>query len=174
MDARTAELKKLSARIHEEEILARMKKVVAPQKDEEINLAEAALLISKLDNPEVAVEDYLVELDSLVGEFRKVMSDEEKADPLKATRRLVKWMFEENGFHGSQDDYYSKSNSYLNEVMDDREGLPVSLSVLFLELGWRLDLPVAGIPVPGHFVVQFRSKEVDEGGLFFGRRIRTA
>ena len=51
--------------------------------------------------------------------------------------------------------------------MDDREGLPVSLSVLFLELGWRLNLPVAGIPVPGHFVVQFSSKETDKEGLFF-------
>lgn len=167
MEKRAEELKRLSSRIHEEEMTALMRKLISKEKDTEINLAEAALIISKLDNPDLAIADYLTELDNMAQEIRATFTEEEKADPLKATNRLMRWLFAEHGFHGSQDDYYSKSNSYLNEVMDDREGLPVSLSVLVLELAGRLNLPLAGIPVPGHFVVQFRPEKDPESGPYF-------
>jgi regulator of sirC expression with transglutaminase-like and TPR domain len=58
------------------------------------------------------------------------------------------------GFHGSRTNYYNKSNSYLNEVLDDREGLPILLSVLYMELARRLELKVVGVGLPGHFVVR--------------------
>ena len=60
------------------------------------------------------------------------------------------------GFHGSTLDYDHRSNSYLNEVIDDREGLPITLSVLFIELANRLDLPVSGLGLPGHFIAMYR------------------
>ena len=63
-------------------------------------------------------------------------------------------MFEENGFHGSRSDYYNRANSYLNEVIDDREGLPISLSILFIELGRKAGIKVEGIGVPRHFIVR--------------------
>ena len=59
-------------------------------------------------------------------------------------------------FHGSTLDYNHRSNSYLNEVIDDREGLPITLSVLFIELANRLDLPVSGLGLPGHFIAMYR------------------
>jgi serine protease Do len=164
---RMEDLQRLASRVHEESILAALDKVLAPEKDDAINLAEATLLIAKLDNPELGVKDYLVELDRMGAEFKASLSPEEQTSPLLATRRLVTWLFVERGFHGSQDDYESKSNSYLNEVMDDREGLPISLSVLFLEVAWRAGLPVAGIPLPGHFVVQLRPAEDPAAGPFF-------
>ena len=73
-----------------------------------------------------------------------------------STQRLTalgKYMFKENGYHGSRGDYYNRANSYINEVIDDREGIPITLSVLYMELARRLDLKVVGIGLPGHFVV---------------------
>ena len=67
---------------------------------------------------------------------------------------LNKYLFAERGFHGSRADYYHRSNSYLSEVMDDREGLPITLSVLYIELARRLGLKVEGVGLPGHFVVR--------------------
>ena len=68
---------------------------------------------------------------------------------------LVNQLFNEMGFHGSTLDYHHRSNSYMNEVMDDREGLPITLSVLLIELANRLDLPVSGLGLPGHFMAIF-------------------
>ena len=60
------------------------------------------------------------------------------------------------GFHGSTLDYHHRSNSYMNEVMDDREGLPITLSVLLIELANRLDLPISGLGLPGHFMAIYK------------------
>ena len=69
---------------------------------------------------------------------------------------LVHQLFNEMGFHGSTLDYHHRSNSYMNEVMDDREGLPITLSVLLIELANRLDIPVSGLGLPGHFMAIYR------------------
>src|SRR5262249_7685924 len=82
------------------------------------------------------------------------------AGPVARVEALTKYLFAENGFHGSRSDYYNKANSYLNEVLDDREGLPITLSILFLDLARRLDVKgVAGLPLPGHFMVLFTPKD---------------
>ena len=72
---------------------------------------------------------------------------------------LDRFLFKQLGFHGSRTNYYHRSNSYLNEVIDDREGLPITLSVLYMELARRLDLKVVGVGLPGHFVVRFEPQE---------------
>jgi serine protease Do len=72
---------------------------------------------------------------------------------------LNRYLFEENGFHGSRHDYYHPANSYLNRVIDDREGIPITLSVLYLELGQRLEIPLEGVGLPGHFVVRWRESD---------------
>src|SRR5262249_6316559 len=76
------------------------------------------------------------------------------ADDKTKLTALNKYLFADRGFHGSRADYYNRSNSYLNEVLEDREGLPITLSVLYLELARRLGVKVVGIGLPGHFVVQ--------------------
>src|SRR5262249_34683286 len=73
------------------------------------------------------------------------------------------YLFTENGFHGSRADYYNRANTYLNEVLDDREGLPITLSILFLELAQRIGLQgMAGLPLPGHFMVRYRPQEGED------------
>ncbi len=123
-------------------------------------LLKSALLVARLDNPDVRVEDYV----DLVGR----MVDDIRSDlPPNATerRRLAAvdhWLFEKNGFRGSRQQYHARSNSYLNEVIDDREGLPITLSVLYLELTRRLNLNTQGIGLPGHFIVRFEPTEADQ------------
>jgi regulator of sirC expression with transglutaminase-like and TPR domain len=67
---------------------------------------------------------------------------------------LDEYLFRDNGFHGSRTDYYHRANSLLNRVIDDREGLPITLSVLYIELGSRLGLKIEGVGLPAHFVVR--------------------
>lgn len=119
--------------------------------DREVDLLRAALLVARLDNEEVDVDAYLDEAARMADEIRGRLKP--KADELERLAELNKYLFAENGFHGSRRDYYSRSNSYLNEVIDDREGLPITLSVLYVEIGRRLDLPLVGIGLPGHFLV---------------------
>jgi regulator of sirC expression with transglutaminase-like and TPR domain len=121
--------------------------------DASIDLLRAALAIAWLDNEELDVDAYVREVDRMAGEIKAALP----ADPTGAARlaALDKFLFHENGFHGSRTEYYHRSNSYLNEVIDDREGLPITLSVLYIELGRRLGLRIEGVGLPSHFIVRF-------------------
>jgi regulator of sirC expression with transglutaminase-like and TPR domain len=77
--------------------------------------------------------------------------------PARANR-LAQLLFDEFGLRGNQDDFYDPRNSYLNEVIDRRLGLPISLSALFLEIAARIDLPAEGVGLPGHFIVAVREE----------------
>ncbi len=74
--------------------------------------------------------------------------------PRERAEALRDFLFKENGFHGSRGEYYHHANSYVNRVLDDREGLPITLSVIFVELARRLQIPgVYGAALPGKFMV---------------------
>lgn len=125
--------------------------------DRDVDLLRAALLIARLDNEEIDVEAYLEEVARMADEIRgRLKKGADEQDKIAA---LNKYLFEESGFHGSRRDYYSRSNSYLNEVIDDREGLPITLSLLYVETGRRLGLPLAGVGLPGHFLVALVSDD---------------
>jgi regulator of sirC expression with transglutaminase-like and TPR domain len=79
------------------------------------------------------------------------------ADDIAKRQALHDYLFVERGFHGSRTNYDSASNSYLNEVLDDREGLPITLSVLYLAIANRIGLPADGIGLPGHFIVRVKA-----------------
>src|SRR5207237_6577712 len=108
--------------------------------------------VAQLDNDELDVEAYRREVDRMARKLTAALPA--KADDKAKLAALNKFLFEERGYHGSRSDYYNRSNSYLNEVIDDREGLPITLSVLYMELARRLGLNVVGMPLPGHFVVR--------------------
>ena len=98
------------------------------------------------------MDAYVREVDRMAGEIKASLPD--KAPAADRLAALDKYLFQENGFHGSRTEYYHRSNSYLNEVIDDREGLPITLSVLYIELGRRLGLSIEGVGLPSHFVVR--------------------
>ncbi len=139
------------------------------------NLFRAGLLVARLDNPEIETEPYEALLDSMAKQIRSKLPAKATEDEIvKAT---IHFMFEENGFHPSRLDYYHKSNSYLNEVLDDREGIPITLSIVFIELARRSGAnSVHGVGTPGHFMAGYTKADgsqqlvdVFESGTFVSR-----
>lgn len=119
----------------------------------EPDLLRAALLLAHMDNPDVDVDDYVARLDDMANEvWAAIPADTTEPQRLAA---LDHYLFEQVGLRGSQYEYYVRSNSYLNEVIDDREGLPITLSVLYMEMARRLKINVVGVGLPGHFVVRY-------------------
>ena len=114
----------------------------------------AGLLIARLDNTEIRVDDYLQELERMAGEISKDLPA--KATTTQRVTAVKRYLFQDNGYHGSRSEYYSRSNSYLNEVIDDREGIPITLSLLFIELSRRVGAEMHGLGLPGHFVACYR------------------
>jgi regulator of sirC expression with transglutaminase-like and TPR domain len=161
LEKQAARLRQLAKRVHEQRVYSELQAILA-KPDEQTDLIHAALLLAKLDNEEVDVNAYRAEFDRM-GKKLAAMTPA-KADDKAKLETLNKFFFEQRGFHGSRSDYYTRSNSYLNEVIDDREGLPITLSVLYLELGKKIGLKIGGIPFPGHFVVRLLPAKGD--GLF--------
>ena len=144
-------LRQLSQEVHAARHRKQLVETLSAPEDQ-IDLARAALLIAAIDNSEFNVEDSLQTLDDLAKDFLKSLPAEiPPADKLTAFHRFL---FEEQGFHGSRVNYYNPSNSYLNETIDDREGLPITLSVVYMTLARRVGLKVEGVGLPGHFVVR--------------------
>jgi len=150
--AREAEaLRAVAAAVHERQTLDALAEAVAVP-DAEIDLFRAALLIARLDNPEVDVEASCEELKRLAATVAKRLAAE--SDNAAKLAMLETVLFEELGFHGSRGDFYSRSNSYINEVLDDREGIPITLAVVYMELAGELGVEVQGVSFPGHFIVR--------------------
>jgi len=167
LEQKARQLKTLARDLHEtgvrEELMKELNRIApttnastepaAGNAGDQPGVLKCALLIARVDNPDVDVPLYLDRVDAMVDDLRKTLP----ADASEAVRiaRLDKWLFEEMGVRGSRYEYESPSNSYMNEVIDDREGIPISLSVLYMELATRLQLNVVGVGLPGHFVVRF-------------------
>jgi regulator of sirC expression with transglutaminase-like and TPR domain len=119
---------------------------------EQPDLEEGCLLLSRFAHPELESEGYQGLLDAMAEELRAVVKHERWPDGV--IRVINHYLFTEKGFHGNTVHYYDPDNSYLNRVLDRRVGIPITLSALYLLLARRLDLPIVGIGMPSHFLVQ--------------------
>jgi regulator of sirC expression with transglutaminase-like and TPR domain/S1-C subfamily serine protease len=119
---------------------------------EPIDLFQSALLVAALDNPDLDLAGARHDLDRLATEVAKGVP--EGADDAAKLAALDRVLFQELGFHGSRGDYYNRSNSYVNEVLDDREGIPITLALVYMELAKRLGVAIEGVGLPGHFLVR--------------------
>ncbi len=159
LERRAKELRKLRRRNHEMEVT---EQILAELEQTDSDVITLGLLLARYDNAEIDVESYLQSVESMVNDVRE-LSDDSTDDAVARRKLLDHYLFEESGFHGSRTNYYHKSNSYLSEVIDDREGLPITLSSLYIGMAERLELDVRGIGLPGHFVVrQFIDDEPGE------------
>lgn len=148
-------LQQLAQSIHERAVRDELSALFIEKKEADIDLLSAALLVARLDNSEVELKAYLNQVSSMVNEIQKTLPADASAKvKLKA---LNQYLFHETGFHGSRTNYYSRSNSYINETIEDREGLPITLAILYMEMGRRLGLNIEGVGLPGHFVVRVNS-----------------
>ena len=118
-----------------------------------IDLAEAALVIAQEEYPELEVARYLSCLDGMGADVRTRVGSVE--DPHRLIVALGDYLFREQGFHGNTDDYYDPRNSFLNDVLDRRIGIPITLSAVYMEVGRRLGLRLHGVGMPGHFLVKY-------------------
>jgi len=121
--------------------------------DSAIDLARAALCLAAEEYPELSVDAYVARLETMAREAADLPL--ETAPPLGRLLVLNHYLFAEQGFVGNTYSYYDPRNSFLNEVLDRRTGLPIALATVYLEIAWRLELPVAGVGMPSHFIVGF-------------------
>ena len=125
--------------------------------DEAINLAEAALLVAAEEYRDLDIAAYLARLDDMAATLkRRLRPDISPADTIVALNRFL---FDEHGFTGNAADYYDPRNSYLNEVLDRKRGIPLTLALVYIEIGRRIGLPVRGIAFPAHFLVKCQLRE---------------
>lgn len=127
--------------------------------EDEFDLVHAALLVAAESHPQLDVQGELRRIDAWAQELQQRVQP--SFNNLQKLARLRDFTFEHLGLRGDARDYYNPSNSLLNEVMSRRRGIPLTLGILFLELGWRIGMPIEGVGFPGHFLVRLTGEEQD-------------
>jgi regulator of sirC expression with transglutaminase-like and TPR domain len=122
--------------------------------DARIDLARACLMIAQDAYPALDVERYLGDIERMAIRLRASMPQEHGAE--ERVVALNQFLFGELGFWGNTEDYYDPRNSYLNDVIDRKTGIPITMAVLYMEVGRRIGLPLQGVSFPGHFLVRLR------------------
>jgi regulator of sirC expression with transglutaminase-like and TPR domain len=133
--------------------LQRFRDAVAPERVS-INLCEAALLCAQDAYPQLDVADSMRQIEALAETLRRRLPPD-----FSTTHRLLalnNYLFQELGFSGDTDNYYDPRNSFLNDVLDRKTGIPITLSILYIEIGERIGLKLRGVSFPGHFLVKIR------------------
>ena len=124
-----------------------------------LDLGRSSLLIAAEEYPQLSVDLYLARLDQVAEEVKDRLANE--TAPLVVLNDLLKTLFERRKYTGNRKAYYDPRNSFLNDVLDRGVGIPLTLGIVLLEIGWRLDLPLEGVNFPGHFLVRYAGTEVD-------------
>ena len=177
LEREAQQLRDLADEVHRTEVIHRLTRLLvgpasdAPPAPPAGSLLYGALLVAFLDNPELDLQAYLDRMDRMSAELSaRFTSESTEAEKLDL---LLKYLFEELRFRGNQNGGDHSSNSYINEVLDDREGLPITLSVVCIELATKVGLPVYGLGVPRHFLAAYRPGEPGEVLIdaFAGRTI---
>lgn len=125
---------------------------LALQPEPLIDLTEVALVIALEEYPGLEIERYLRQLDRWSAAIRERL--EGCADIGRAIDEINRLLFEQEGFHGEAGDYYNPHTAFMNEVLDRHIGLPITLSILYLEVSRRVGVNIAGVALPGHFLVK--------------------
>lgn len=168
LERRIEQLRHLEGLVHRADVERELLQALS-QRSGRIDLFEVGLQIARIDDPDLDLDYYRAIFAGLVKDSAAWL---EKKVPEGSSKERVEalrdFLFKENGFHGSRGEYYHHANSYVNHVLDDREGLPITLAVLFVELARRLSIPdVHGIALPGKFMVGWESKEDEKAESVF-------
>jgi regulator of sirC expression with transglutaminase-like and TPR domain len=127
--------------------------------DETVTLDVAALEIAEIEYPHLEANPCFEILDSHARELSALCP--RAAEPEDFVRATNQYLFDQLGFRGNEADYYSPANSCLNEVLMSRMGIPITLSIVYIELARRIGRTVRGIGLPGHFVVRYQDDDFD-------------
>jgi regulator of sirC expression with transglutaminase-like and TPR domain len=121
------------------------------QPDGNIDLAKAALYIAQEEYPDLDVEYYLNALDTMAAEAKKRLPIGRY--PLRVIQNINQYLYDDLGFAGNKKDYYNPRNSFFNDVIDRRLGIPISLALIYMEVAKRVDFPMVGVGMPLHFTI---------------------
>jgi regulator of sirC expression with transglutaminase-like and TPR domain len=145
--------------------------------DRSLNLARAALYIAQTQYPQLNVDEQLQILDDMGKELATRLP--QSRYPLRVIQTINEYLYDELGFTGNTDHYYDPRNSFLNDVLARRTGIPLTLALVYLELAWRIELPMVGIGMPGHFIIRpdFEGSEIfvdafNQGEILFAEDCR--
>jgi regulator of sirC expression with transglutaminase-like and TPR domain len=143
-----------SARVLTHPALARQRfRQLALLPDPLLDLVEASLVIAQEDHPGLDIDHYLGQVDEWTGAvLERVEGSRDVERIVSAVNRVL---FEEEGFHGEDEDYYDPRSALLNETLDRHAGLPITLSILYIEISRRIGMDVSGVALPGRFLVKF-------------------
>jgi len=122
------------------------------QSDDRIDLAKAALYIAQEEYPNLDPEEYLNALDTMAWELQERLPSSRY--PLRMVQTINQYLYDDLRFSGNQLDYYDPRNSLLNNVIDRRLGIPITLALVYLEVARRIDFPMVGVGMPGHFLIR--------------------
>ncbi|MCB1692759.1 MAG: transglutaminase family protein [Pseudomonadales bacterium] len=135
--------------------------------DDDVKLDEAALLIAAENDADVDIDNYLGKLDAIAERFEQAFS---RPNALGVSvSSLAAFIHQHEGFSGNVSNYYAPENSYLNRVLDTHYGIPISLALVHICIGMRLNIPVSGINFPGHFLVKYGREKALIVDPFSGR-----
>ena len=129
---------------------------IASLEEDLFPLDRAALAIPLEDYPTVDIDACLRELDRLAASADMLAGN--NRDPLNLLGCLNEVIFVQEGLRGNTEDYYDPRNSFLNEVLDRKLGIPISLSIIYMEVARRISLPILGVGLPGHFIVKYEGQ----------------
>jgi len=126
---------------------------------EDLDIEEASWLLAQTQYPEINLTAYQALFDSYASDLRERIDFTAGAEVLLGA--VNQYLFSELKFHGNEQNYYEPDNSYLNRVLDRRTGNPITLCLVYLLVARRLRLPIAGIGMPGHFLVRYQSSTTE-------------
>jgi regulator of sirC expression with transglutaminase-like and TPR domain len=124
-----------------------------------LDLGRAALLIAGEEYPGLDILRYVAKLEAMAAAVRPGVTTTD--DPIAKIEHLNTYLFEDRGFRGNTQEYYDPRNSFLNDVLDRRLGIPITLSVVYMEVGRRVGMPLQGVGMPGHFIMKYAEAEED-------------
>jgi regulator of sirC expression with transglutaminase-like and TPR domain len=122
--------------------------------DARIDLARGCLMIAQDAYPGLDVDRYMGDIERMAIRLRARLPQAGGGE--ERVVALNQFLYEDLGYWGNTEDYYDPRNSYLNEVIDRKTGIPITLSILYMELGRRIGLPLEGVSFPGHFLVRLK------------------
>ncbi len=131
------------------------------QPEEKIDLVKAALYIAQEEYLDLEVDKYLKVFERMALEVKEKLPPERY--PLRIVQTINQYLFDQLGFRGNTENYYDPRNSFLNYVIEKRTGIPITLSLVYLEVARRIDFPMVGIGMPGHFMIR---PDFEDAGIF--------
>jgi len=129
------------------------------QPDDQIDLAVAALTIAQEEYPDLDIDACLAQLDQMAATVQQTLPAERY--PLRVVKAINTYLYDELGFVGNTADYYNPCNSFLNDVLERRTGIPITVSLVYLEIAKRIGFPMVGVDMPAHFLIRPDIAEVE-------------